>query len=126
MDGMFFPIFLAALITAIFVFFGIWIAKITKKQRKEIKEEKPVRQNPDDFEPETVEMTVKVIDQSCSAKMVGIKTPKAVNEFIITFERTDGKVFKLSVPEECYDGFEIGQTGILTLVNGELYGFELE
>ena len=122
----FFTFFIIGLPIAVCVFFGIWIAKITKKQRKEIKTEKTIEQNPDDFQPETVEMTVKVIDQTCSAKMVGTKTPKAVNEFIITFESTDGKVFKLSVPEECYDGFDIGQVGRLTTVNGELYGFELE
>lgn len=122
----FFTFFIISLPVAVCIFFAVWIAKITKKQRKEIKAEKPVQQNPDDFQPETVEMTVKVIDQTCSAKMIGLKTPKAVNEFIITFESTDGKVFKLSVPEECYDGFEIGQVGRLTTVNGELYGFELE
>lgn len=122
----FFTFFIISLPIAACVFLAIWIAKITKTQRKEIKSEKTIKQNPDDFQPHFVETTVKVIDQACSSKMVGIKTPKAVNEFIITFESVDGKIFKLSVPEECYDGFETGQVGRLTTVNGELYGFELE
>jgi hypothetical protein len=126
MEKLFFPLFIFLLITGIFLFFGIWIAKITKKHRQEIKKEKGSKTAPEKIQPQTLEMTVKVINQTCSAKMVGIKTPKAVNEFIITFEKSDGEIFSLSVPEECYDGFEIGQTGRLTTINGELYGFELE
>jgi hypothetical protein len=30
------------------------------------------------------------------------------------------------IPEEMYDGFEKGQTGQLSIVDGELYGFVLE
>ncbi len=115
------------LLSIIFVIaIGVWIAKNTKKQRNELKNEPPKEINLDDPPTEPMVRTVKVIDQSCCAKVVGSKRPKAVEEFIITFEEPDGNTFELAVPHECYDGFEIGQVGKLSTVNGELYGFELE
>jgi hypothetical protein len=84
--------------------------------------------NDTDFPPceEPTSQHVTVVGQTCSARMVGIKKPKAVNEFLIYFKDEDGKVFPVSVPEDLYDGFEEGQTGTLTLVNDKLYGFELD
>lgn len=117
---------LIIIILAIVFCVGILIAKTAKKQPKEQKNEENINTEPDDFEPETIEMTVKVMDCTCSAKVIGVKYPKAVNEFIIPFQTTEGKLFNLPVPHECYDGFEQGQVGKLTLVNGELYGFELQ
>ena len=67
-----------------------------------------------------------VIEQICCVKMVGTKMPKTVREFSIVFEMKDGNILKINVPEEMYDGFEEGQTGILTTVDGELYSFEPE
>jgi len=116
--------FLLAIIFAVSI--GIWIAKITKKQRKEMKNETPKVIDLDEPPAEPLVRTVKVIDQSCCAKVVGTKRPKAVEEFIITFEEPDGNIFTLSVPKDCYDGFEPGQVGKLSTVNDELYGFELE
>lgn len=81
-----------------------------------------------DFPPceEPTSQRVTVVGQTCSAKVVGIKKPKAVNEFLIYFKDEDDNVFPISVPEDLYDGFEEGQKGTLTLVNGKLYGFELD
>ena len=80
------------------------------------------------IEPESVTTTVKatVIDMVCCAKMIGTKTPKAVREFTVIFEAQNKEILKINVPEEMYDGFDKGQTGILTLVDGNIYGFELE
>lgn len=80
----------------------------------------------DDTPSEPILKKVTVINQYCNTKVVGIKQPKAVEEFFIAFQESDGNTFDLSVPEECYDGFEIGQKGTLSLVDGKLYGFELE
>ncbi|MBR5442264.1 MAG: hypothetical protein IKV44_04870 [Clostridia bacterium] len=81
-----------------------------------------------DFPPcaEPTSQHVTVVGQSCSARMVGMKKPKAVNEFLIYFKDEDSKTFPVAVPEDLYDGFEEGQTGTLTLVDGKLYGFELD
>ncbi len=105
---------------------GIWIAKITKKQRNEMKTEKPKVIDLDAPCKEPEEMYAIVIDMSCCAKLVGIKEPKAVNEFIITFKTADDKIINVSVPQEMYDGFEIEQKGLLKLINGELYSFEID
>lgn len=105
---------------------GIWIAKTTKKQRKEMKTEPPVAIDLDSPCQEPTEIYATVIDMSCSAKLVGTKQPKAVNEFIITFKTTDDKILNIPVPQEMYDGFEIRQNGLLKLINNELYGFEIK
>ena len=80
------------------------------------------------IDPESVTTTVKatVIDMSCSAEMVGTKMPKAVRNFIVIFQADNGEILKINVPEELYDGFDKGQTGILTLADGDLYSFEVE
>ena len=75
---------------------------------------------------ETIEINVKVVDQCCSTRMVGVKYPKSIEEYFICFQKDDGEILKLLVPKECYDGFEIGQVGLLTLVDGELYSFKLD
>ena len=79
-------------------------------------------------DPESVTKTVRatVIDMACSAEMVGTKMPKAVRNFVIIFQTEDGEILKINVPEEMYDGFDKGQTGILTLADGDLYSFETE
>jgi hypothetical protein len=72
------------------------------------------------------ELRATVVDHTCQVQLVGIKTPKATKIFTIVFRTEDGQSLSLNVPEEMYDGFEIGQTGLLTLVDGELYGFAPE
>ncbi len=105
---------------------AIWIFKITKKQRKELKKNPPKQINLEDTPSEPILKKVTVINQYCDTKVVGIKQPKAVEEFFITFKEPDGNIFNLSVPKECYEGFESGQEGILSLIDGKLYGFELK
>ena len=105
---------------------AIWIFNITKKQRKELKKNPPKQINLEDTPSEPILKKVTVINQYCDTKVVGIKQPKVVEEFFIAFQESDGNIFNLSVPEECYDGFEIGQKGTLSLIDGKLYGFELE
>ena len=80
------------------------------------------------IDPESVTTTVRatVIDMACSADMVGIKMPKAVRTFVIIFQTENGEILKINVPEEIYDGFDKGQTGVLTLADGDLYSFEIE
>ncbi len=97
---------------------------VTPRIPKEKREANESIENIDKFE--TIELNVKVVDQSCTTRMVGIKHPKSIEEYFISFEKDNGEVLKLSVPKECYDGFEIGQVGLLTLVDGELYSFKLD
>lgn len=80
------------------------------------------------IEPESLTETVRatVVDMVCYAKMKGTKRPKSVRVFTVSFETDEGEILAINVPEEMYDGFDKGQTGKLTLVDGVLYGFELE
>jgi len=75
---------------------------------------------------ENVQVRATVVDLSCSAEVIGIKKPKAVEQYRVAFETEDGKTFKFDIPQEMYEGFEKGQTGHLTIVDNELYGFEIE
>lgn len=69
------------------------------------------------------EVMATVIGQSCCARVIGTKTPKAVREFTVVFRTENGEIIQLNVPEELYDGFDEGQTGMLTVVDNELYSF---
>lgn len=39
------------------------------------------------------------------------------------FKTDEKEIIKLEIPQEMYDGLEIGQSGEVTLVEGELYSF---
>ena len=91
--------------------------KLEKQEGAEITSDQP------EYTTTTVNATV--ADVLCYTKTVGIKMQKIVKEFAVVFRTEDGNVLKIIVPEEMYDGFEKGQTGILSLVDGEIYGFEL-
>ena len=54
--------------------------------------------------------------------MVGIKSPKAVTIYTVEFKKDD-ELIKIDIPQEMYDGLEIGLIGEVTLVEGELYSF---
>ena len=74
---------------------------------------------------EHLETNASVVDMTCGVEVKGIKTVKAVKTFRVSFELESGKVITLTIPEEMYEGIEVGQKGKLTLVDGELYGFEV-
>ena len=93
------------------------IAKQKELKSEDIKQDEP--------EYTTVTARATVVDQTCCVKTIGIKTPKTIKEFTITFRAENGEIIRLNVPEEMYDGFDKNQTGILTVVDGQLYGFEL-
>ena len=100
-----------------------------KQYKQDIARKKEVaRRDNTSIEPEHATVTIKatVVGQACYVKTIGIKTPKTVKEFIVAFQTANGDVLKLNIPEEMYDGFEQGQKGILSIIDGELYGFELE
>ena len=68
-----------------------------------------------------IKATVKA--KNCYVEMAGTKQPKTVTVFFVFFETEKGEQLMVNVPEEMYEGFENGQTGILTLVNGSVYSF---
>ena len=46
-----------------------------------------------------------------------------VKYFVIKFKNDDGEVFDIHVPQEYYDGFDVGLSGVLSLVDGKLNSF---
>ena len=50
--------------------------------------------------------------------MIGGKYPKAVDVYTAVFVTGKNEQIKLNVPQEMYDGLEVGQKGELTLVEG--------
>ena len=107
-------------------FFVCMFVLLIKSEKYEKKQKELNSQKDDSTEFETIDIKVKVIDQYCTTRMAGVKYPKSIEEYFISFEKDNGEVLKLLVPKECYDGFEIGQVGVLTLVDGELYSFKLD
>lgn len=119
-------IFVFLILISFFVVMFTLLIKSEKYEKAKREQEKNNPVNNEEREFETVDIKVKVIDQYCTTRMIGIKRPKSVEEYFISFEKDNDEVLKLLVPKECYDGFEIGQVGILTLVDGELYSFKLD
>ena len=75
---------------------------------------------------EKQEIHATVSDMICYAKTIALqnhKQSKAVKCFVISFKNGNGECFSFTVPEETYDSFEIGLSGILTIIDGEFYGF---
>ena len=81
--------------------------------------------DPQPQKPKKETFSATVVHMRCGVKMVGIKTPKAVTEFVVTFESKEFGTFDLPVTEAMYHNLEEGQTGKLTVSNGQLYSFVL-
>ena len=102
--------------------------KIKNKRKKDEQPKNPINENTEEiFGSDCVmdKMRVSVVDQFCRVEMVGMRSPKSVEIFTVVFEDDYGKIIKLDVPKEMYDGIDKGQRGVLTIANGELYSFEL-
>ena len=104
---------------------GYYIAHVVKQAKKGDDETKIEMANKFEIrtEFETSTFNAEIVDLSCSAMMIGDKYPKAVNVYTVVFVTDKNEQIKLNVPQEMYDGLEVGQKGELTLVEGELYSF---
>ena len=100
---------------------------IIKELKKEIvtKEDREARiEEYFDDGGEIVETRSEVVDMACGTKMVGTKTVKSLEWYVIVFKDDLGKIIEVPVNQEMYEGFEIGMHGTLKLVDGVLYSFE--
>ena len=81
----------------------------------------------DDFSsPNTEILHVSVVEQHCRVDAVGTRSFRNVKTFLIRVRDDFGNEREILLPEELYDAFEVGQVGTLTLVDGEVYSFELD
>ena len=69
------------------------------------------------------EIQATVADLSCHVETSGTKAPETRTVFSVSFQTESGNILKYNVPEEMYEGFEIGLTGTLTLSDDALYSF---
>ena len=97
---------------------SIVLSHLSQRKRQKQALEKPTV-------PVTQEIQATVVDLCCAVRTIGHKIPKTVTLFAVTFETADGQFLQLQVPEEMYEGLEKGQKGLLTVVGGDLYSFEL-
>lgn len=80
-------------------------------------------------EPVVEKLHAEVVDMACDVTSIGYqayKQPKAVKQFCIKFRTDEGEIRDIFVAESLYDAFEVGQVGVLTLVNGQVGSFELK
>ncbi len=127
MDNLLIYIVLGPGLIAIFaflIFYGIMMDKEEKRQKAQNLTRDQSEDTP--TEVQTVDLNVKVIDLKLETHYEGIKTPKLIKEFLVFFEDENGNVINIDVSEENFDAFEIGQKGLLTLQDGQLYSFVLD
>lgn len=110
--------------TAFLVFATVMGIKQYKRDTKKKREEPTV--TADETEPVVTTAVATVVDQWCGVRSVGIKMPKTVRDYVVVFQMENGEKISINVCEEMYGGFESGQTGVLTVIDGELYSFEIE
>ena len=113
---------LGAVVIAIFIGFLLAFA-ITNGNEKSNSEE--TDEESVENEGEMVETRAEVIDMFCGTKMIGVKSPKTVEKYVVVFRDDLGKIFEIAVDKEMYDGFEVGMHGNLRIVDGGLYSFEV-
>ena len=77
-------------------------------------------------EGEVITTHAEVIDLSCGTKVVGSKSLTATEWYVVTFKKDNGEIFELSVDSEMYEGFDVGMSGEVTTVNGQLNSFILD
>ncbi len=79
-----------------------------------------------DIEPEILTMHARVADMCCFTETVGTQSPRLVQNFLVFFEDDGGEIHKIAVDEEIYCGFEVGQVGELTIIDGRISGYVLD
>ena len=99
-----------------------------KYRKKQAEESAAVKKKPkEDYpEPEELHVHAKVAKMECATRYVGIKQPKLIKDFLVFFEDDEGTEYRLLVGEEDYCALDVGMTGMLTIIDGELNGFELD
>ncbi len=107
------------------IIFAIYIGNIVKQGKKRDAETETTSGKLKEIktEFETLKINAKIVGLNCRVEMIGIKQPKTVTFFTVCFETDNNERIKIDVPQEMYDGLEVGQKGELTLVDGELYSF---
>ena len=65
-----------------------------------------------------------VVDMSCGTKVIGSKSVKCVESYVVVFRTEKGEILPIDVDHEMYDSIDVGMHGLLRLVDGHLNSFE--
>lgn len=109
----------------VIVLFPLIIKELKKEMGTKEDREARIEEYFDD-DGEIVETRAEVVDMACGTKMVGTKTVKSLEWYVIVFKDDLGKIIEVPVNQEMYEGFEIGMHGTLKLVDGAIYSFEVK
>ena len=109
----------------VIVLFPLIIKELKKEMGTKEDREARIEEYFDD-DGEIVETRAEVVDMACGTKMIGTKTPKSSQWYMIVFRDDLGKIIEVPVNQEMYEGFEIGMHGTLKLVDGAIYSFEVK
>ena len=72
---------------------------------------------------ETEKFNGEVIDLNYREEMIGHMTPKLVKTYTVVFRTNDKRTVRIEIPQDMYDGLEVGQCGEVTIAEGDLYSF---
>ncbi len=97
-----------------------------KKQDKSYKSPQNDITDIDNYEPQEMHIRAKIVDMACRSRLVGTREPKSVQEYLVVFLDEYEKRHDIFVNEDYYNALEVDQVGILTLVDGDFYSFELD
>ncbi len=123
------PIVIAGLaIIAFFVIIFILAIKQEKARRggKSLKEflaeeeAKRIAMLEDDSEIQYTEVNATIQDMRCDVALYGIKSPKTVQEFYITYLTNNGETFDIMLDEESYLAVSVGDR-ITLYFNGDVF-----
>ena len=105
---------------SLFVIFAFFMAfrQYKRDNEPQIQPAKAVEENA-----ALTEIRAEVVDLLCGIETSGSRTPKTEKTFCVVMKTENGEYLRFPVPEEMYDGFEMGQNGILTMAGRSLYGF---
>ena len=127
-DPMMLIVILIPVFIVVFILIFVLDQKINKEKYAAMMKEKEAEEDKEfERDAEIVTVHAEIVDMVCGTGMVGsYRLPKSSKTFIIKFSADSGEVYELSVPEEYYLELSVGQTGTLTLVEGNLDSFELD
>ena len=115
-------------LSVIIIIFAIKREKAEKaqrdgKSRKEFlaeEESTEIATLQDDSEIQYTEVNATIQDMRCGVALYGIKSPKTVKEFYITYLTDNGETFKIMIDEESYLAVSVGDK-ITLYFNGDVF-----
>lgn len=112
------PVLIGVILGALFI--GVIIYHIIDQRKRNRK----MQESWDKLEESPMtEYHVNVTDMTCDAESYGYKQPVLEKGFHVLFLTDDGEKIALDVDEKTYLSLNVGESGMLAIVNEKFYGF---